>query len=131
MNPTTPTLDAVLKQARQLSPTARLQLAEQLLHPAKGDIRTAVVPVRRFGADTQKRLQGLMDRSNEGALTAKERDELKTLVARHEKLMLLNSEALLKATRPELFNSSGRLIQKHLNRALRQKAQARRNLQAK
>jgi len=116
---------AVLKQAQQLPLKARHQLAETLLNPASEDELIFLVAMRRFGPGAQKRFQDLMDRNNEGQLSASERAELKTLVARYKAMMLFNTEALLKATSPELFTQSGQLKRRRLDRALRQRTQAR------
>lgn len=113
----------VLKQAQKLPARARRQLAETLLRPANADEQTFLVSMSRFQPDVQARCQDLMDRNNEGQLTPGERAELKALVARYKALLLLNTEALLKANSPELFTASGRLSRRRLDRSLRQKAQ--------
>jgi hypothetical protein len=123
----------ILKQAQQLPLKAQHQLAEMLLNPPSGDEQVAfrVIAMRRFGPGTQKRFQALMDRNNQGQLSASERAELKTLVARHTDLMLLNTEALFRAISPELFTKSGRLKQVCLDRALRRRIQTPNRLTAK
>jgi len=113
----------VLKQAQRLPPRARRQLAETLLRPANADEQTILVSMSRFRQDAQARFQNLMDRNNEGQLTSGEREELKAFVARYKAILLLNTEALLKANCPELFTPSGRLSRRRLDRSLRQKAQ--------
>lgn len=113
----------VLKQAQKLPARARRQLAESLLRPANASEQTILVSMSRFRPDVQARFQDLMDRNNEGQLTPAEREELKALVARYKALLLLNTEALLKANSPELFTGSGRLSRQRLDRSLRQKAQ--------
>ena len=113
----------VLKQAQRLPPRARRQLAETLLRPANSDEQTILVSMSRFRQDAQARFQNLMDRNNEGQLTPGEREELKALVARYKAILLLNTEALLKANCPELFTPSGRLSRRRLDRSLRQQAQ--------
>jgi hypothetical protein len=117
----------ILRQAQQLPLKAQRQLAETLLRSASRDedVTLCVVAIRRFGPGTQKRFQELMDRNNEGQLNTSEHAEFKMLVARHTNLLLLNTEALLKATSPELFTQSGRLKRRRLDRALRQGAQTR------
>lgn len=112
----------VLKQAEKLPARARRLLAESLLRPANADEQTILVTMSRFQPDVQARFQNLMDRNNEGQLTPREREELKALVARYKALLLLNTEALLKASSPELFTSSGRLSRRRLDRSLRDKA---------
>ncbi len=47
----------------------------------------------RFPARTDRRLQALMDRNNEGKLTADERDELESLVEMSESLAPVRAEA--------------------------------------
>lgn len=111
---------AVLKQAQQLPLRARRQLAETLLGPTEADEQTILVSMRRLRQDAQVRFQDLMDRNNEGQLTPTERTELKALVARYEAILLLNTEALLKANCPELFTPVGRLSRRRLDRSLRQ-----------
>jgi hypothetical protein len=122
MTQVTANYKAVLKQAQQLPLRARRQLAETLLSPADADEQTILVSMRRLRQDAQTRFQDLMDRNNEGQLTPTERTELKALVARYEAILLLNTEALLKANCPELFTSSGRLSRRRLDRSLRQTA---------
>lgn len=109
----------ILKQAQQLPLKAQRQLAETLLRVASEDEQVILIAMRRFGPGTRKRFQDLMERNNEGQLNASEHAELKTLVARHKAMMLFNTEALLKATSPELFTKSGQLKRRRLDRALR------------
>lgn len=73
----------ILKQAQQLPLKAQRQLAETLLRVASEDEQVMLIAMRRLGPGTQKRFQDLMDRNNEGQLSASERAELKTLVARY------------------------------------------------
>jgi hypothetical protein len=47
-----------------------------------------------FPTKADRRLQGLMDRNNEGLLQASEREELEALVELSEKLSLVRGEAL-------------------------------------
>lgn len=49
----------------------------------------------RLPADTDKRLQELMDRNNDGMLTREEKKELRSIVAISELLSLLRAKALL------------------------------------
>jgi hypothetical protein len=49
----------------------------------------------RLPGKTDQRLQRLMDRNNEGALTPPEREELESLVELSESLALIRAEALL------------------------------------
>ena len=48
----------------------------------------------RLPAKTDRRMQTLMDRNNEGLLTPLEREELESLVELSESLSLVRSEAL-------------------------------------
>ena len=56
----------------------------------------------RLPPRSDRRLQALMDRNNEGALTAEEREELAALVELSETITLLRSQALhLLGRKPE------------------------------
>lgn len=116
-----PTLDSVLKQAQRLPSGERLALAERLLQSNSKDEQAAMVAVRRFADATQLRFEALMGRHTEGRLTASEQAELRALVARYEKMLLTNSQALLHATHPQLFEPNGRLVKRRLTHALRRK----------
>jgi len=48
----------------------------------------------RFPDRTERRMQVLMDRNNDGQLTDNERDELESLVEMSESLSLVRAEAL-------------------------------------
>ena len=98
---------------------ARRLLAETLLRRANDDEQTIVVSTRRLHPDTQRRLNDLMDRNNEGQLNVSEREELTALVARYQAIVLHNTEALLKANYPELFTGSGRLSHRRLRQSFR------------
>lgn len=113
-----------LRQAQQLPPKAQRQLAKTLLRGASEDEQVLLIAMRRFRPGTQKRFQDLMERHNEGQLNASEHSELKRLVARYKAMMLFNTEALLKATSPELFTQSGRLKRQRLDRARRSRQRA-------
>jgi hypothetical protein len=52
------------------------------------------VAVLRLPAATDQRLQALMDRNNDGALSQNERNELESLAAMSETIGLLRAEAL-------------------------------------
>jgi hypothetical protein len=60
-----------------------------------------------------------MGAGNERTLTPEEQAELSDLAARYEQMVLLNSEALLRGTHPQLFDESGRLVQSRLDQAIR------------
>lgn len=121
----------ILEQARQLPASERQQLAETLLHPSNREEQIILVSIQRFRRPTQARFQDLMARHNEGQLSPKELAELKSLVTRYEALMLFNAESLLRTAFSELFSKSGRLKWKRMERALRQRAQAKGISQAK
>jgi hypothetical protein len=121
----------ILKQAQQLPPRVRLQLAETLLRPTNRDEQVVLISMRRLQPETQERFLELMDRQNTGELGPKDREELLSLVARYEDLLLFNTETLLTANHPELFTSSGRLRLKDLERTLRRKSLAKRSIASK
>ena len=73
---------------------------------------TISVDLQRLDAECQARLDRLLDKNTEGHLTPEERQELQHLVAQYEYILLQNTEALLRATRPDLVDASG-----HINRA--------------
>jgi len=52
------------------------------------------VAALRFPAVSDRRLQVLMDRNNEGALRAEERDELESLAELSETISLVRADAL-------------------------------------
>ena len=52
------------------------------------------VAALRFPPRADRRLQGLMDRNNEGTLTLEEREELAALVELSESMALVRSQAL-------------------------------------
>ena len=52
------------------------------------------VAALRFPAVTDRRLQVLMDRNNDGALSAEERDELESLAELSETISLVRADAL-------------------------------------
>jgi len=120
-------LEVAFAAARRLSRPARRILAERLLRDAAVQANTIVVPLRQFDTTTQKRFQGLMDRNSQGPLTRTERGELANLVRRHEQMMVTNSEALARASHPELFDETGRLVKSRLDTALRSRIKEKRN----
>jgi hypothetical protein len=103
----------------------RRALAEQLLQDStEGGETSVLVMLRRFGPSTQARLDELFMKSNEGTFTAQERVELTTLVSEYERIMVANTEALLRASRPELFDAAGRLIPSRLTQAVTRMARS-------
>lgn len=52
------------------------------------------VAALRFPAKTDQRLQRLMDRNNDGALTTQEREEMESLVEMSETMSLMRAKAL-------------------------------------
>ena len=83
---------------------------------------TVAVELQRLDVESQARLDWLLDQNNEGCLTPAEREELQGLVAQYENLLLQNTETLLRATRPDLVDASGRMHQARLTRAARRTA---------
>ena len=108
-----------LAAAEALPPSAQRRLAEYLLQQSEEITYLVLVPLRRFAPDIQTRFEALMEANSEGRLTPEERSELSDLVAQYEQMMLLNSEALLRGTHPQLFDESGRLVQSRLDQAIR------------
>ena len=83
---------------------------------------TIAVELQRLDVESQARLDWLLDQNNEGCLTPAEREELQSLVAQYENLLLQNTEALLRATRPDLVDASGRINRARLTKAARRTA---------
>ncbi|HXG91620.1 MAG TPA: hypothetical protein VNN73_04535 [Blastocatellia bacterium] len=119
-------LEVALAAAQKLSRPAQHLLAERLLQGVARQSHTIIVPLQQFDVTTQRRFQELMDRNNEGRLTQAERRELASLVRRYEEMMLANSQALARASRPELFDEAGRLVKSRLDQALRWKMKEKR-----
>ena len=119
--------------ATQLPPEQRTTLAQELLRASdtrQADKRTrsratskplavVLVALEQFAASEQLRLDELLARNSEGLLSQREREELRALVDRYEQIMLANSEALLRATHPMLFNSQRRLVSARAQRVSR------------
>src|SRR6266852_5102097 len=80
------------------------------------------VELQRLDVESQARLDWLLDQNNEGRLTPAEREELQSLVAQYEHMLLQNAEALLRATRPDLVDASGRINRVRLAKAARRTA---------
>jgi hypothetical protein len=83
---------------------------------------TIAVELQRLDAESQARLDLLLDQNNEGCLTPAEREELQGLVVQYEHLLLQNTEALLRATRPDLVEASGRINRARLTKVARRTA---------
>ena len=87
------------------------------------NIKTIIsVELQRLDVESQARLDWLLDQNNERRLTLAEREELQGLVAQYENLLLQNTEALLRATRPDLVGTSGRTNCVRLTNAARSTA---------
>ena len=113
------TLEKAWTAVAHLSSPERRALAERLLRETtEADEETVVVSLHRFAPAVQARMEELLTRSNEGTLTDAERAELTSLVAEYERMMLANSEALLRASQAELFDASGQLVRSRLARAV-------------
>lgn len=80
---------------------------------------TIAVELQRLDAVSQARLDWLLDQNNEGHLTSAEREELQSFVAQYEHLLLQNTEALLRTTRPDLVDTSGQIDRARLTKAAR------------
>ena len=83
---------------------------------------TISVDLQRLDAECQARLDRLLDKNTEGHLTPEERQELQHLVAQYEYILLQNTEALLRATRPDLVDASGSINRARLAKATRRTA---------
>ena len=83
---------------------------------------TVSVELQRLDVESQARLDWLLDQNNERRLTPAEHEELQGLVARYENLLLQNTEALLRATRPDLVDAPGRINRARLTKAARRTA---------
>lgn len=112
-------LEVAFAAAEQLPVKLRLELAERVMESVKDEEETLFVRFRRLSAKKQARLQELMDKNNEGDLTAGERLELEQLVREHDKIVLHNSEAMVRVSHPELFNKKGRPIKSRIAAALK------------
>jgi hypothetical protein len=85
---------------------------------------TIAVNLQRLDAERQARLDWLLDKNNEGHLTSEEGRELQDLVAQYENMLLQNTEALLRATRPDLVDASGHINRTRLAKAARRTARS-------
>ena len=83
---------------------------------------TIAVELQRLDVESQARFDWLLDQNNERRLTLAEREELQGLVAHYENLLLQNTEALLRVTRPDLVGTSGRINRVRLINAARRTA---------
>ena len=83
---------------------------------------TISVELQRLDVESQARLDWLLDQNNGRRLTPAEREELQGLVAQYENLLLQNTEALLRVTRPDLVDASGRINQARLTKTARRAA---------
>ena len=105
-------LEVAFAAAERLPVKLRLELAERVMESVKDEEETLFIRFRWLSAKKQARLQGLMDKNNEGDLTAAERSELEQLVREHDGIVLHNSKALARVSHPELFDKKGRPIKK-------------------
>lgn len=113
-----------LAVAEKLPLSARRQLAEKLLQQSSPNPYIIVIPFEQFDPTVVERLQYLMDRNNEGTISRGERRELAALVREDERMMLVNSQALLRMSRPDLFDERGHLVSARLDKAVREKARS-------
>jgi hypothetical protein len=83
---------------------------------------TTSVELQRLDVESQARFDWLLDQNNERRLILAEREKLQALVTQYESLLLQNTEALLRATRPDLVGTSGRINRGRLTNAARRAA---------
>ena len=83
---------------------------------------TVSVELQRLDVESQARCDWLLDQKNERPLTLAEREELQGLVAQYENLLLQNTEALLRATHPDLVGTSGQINRVRLTNVARRTA---------
>jgi hypothetical protein len=115
-----PTLRTAWAIASQLTSAQRETLAKRLLREDAGpQVELVIVPLRHFSRAKSIRLDELLTNSNEGILTAKERRELTNLVDEYERNLIANTQALLRATQPELFSATGKLIASRAKHSVR------------
>jgi hypothetical protein len=80
------------------------------------------VELQRLDVESQARLDWLLDQSNERCLTLAEREELQGHVAQYEHLLFQNTATLLRAIRPDLVGSAGRISRIRRTNAARRTA---------
>ena len=119
-------LQYALKIMHRLPRHQRRQLAEQILRETSESPEVVMVNIQCFPPQKQRRLDALADKNTEGKLTEAERQELGRLVTEAQRLALENAQALLRAQRPELFDSFGRPLKMRVQEAVRSKARAER-----
>lgn len=103
-------LKVAMAAVEQLPVQLQRQLAEEVLRTVASD-DLLIVPLKRLNAADNERLQKLMDKNNDGALTSAERLELERLGTIVNKMMLENSKSFARALSPELFDENGQLIE--------------------
>ena len=103
---------------KQLPLKLQKKLTEQLISTTMPESNFIVVYLRRLSETKQARLTALMDKSVEGTLTRAEDTELKRLGVEVDEMLLLNSQALSRAIRPELFDKGGRPIKSRFRQVL-------------
>jgi hypothetical protein len=83
---------------------------------------TIAVDLQRFDGESQARFDWLLDQNNERRLALAEREELQGLIAQYDNLLLQNTTALLRAIRPDLVSTTGRINRVRLINAARRTA---------
>ncbi len=116
----------VLDAVRRLPSHQQQRLGEQIIKRAAKSPSVILVAIRRFPQKKQRRLDALADKNTEGQLTAAERSEVNRLVAEAQQLALENALVLVRAQRPELFDSSGRPLRQRVQEAVRAKVRGER-----
>lgn len=128
MNENDAALNVALAAAKQLPLKLQRQLAERLMRASAPEENTVVVYLRRLPPQKQARLAQLMDKSNEGRLSQAERVELQRIGSEVDQMLLMNSQSLARALRPELFDEQGRPIKSRFRQALGQQPRRRARL---
>lgn len=117
MNQTDSALKEVMAAISELPPRLQRQLAERLVETTAPGENTTVIYLKRLSPRKQSRLAELLDKSNEGRISRKERSELGELGLEVDRILLANSQALARALRPELFDEQGRPIKSRFSQA--------------
>ena len=125
MAQTNQALKVALAAVEQLPIRLQRELVKKVLSSTAGEAETLIVQLQRLPAAKQARLTELMDKHTEGQLSRAELAELKRLNGEINRLMMLNTEALARAMRPELFNKKGRLVRRRVEAALRAESESR------
>ena len=102
MNQTDSALKEVMAAIRELPPRLQRQLAERLIEAIAPGENTTVIYLKRLSPRKQSRLAKLLDKSNEGRISRKERSELDELGLEVDRMLLSNSQELARALLPAI-----------------------------